>query len=64
MNGSMNRPGDQSSSIYPFNFQRQKYIQYRRDDNIKMYVKETGLGARTGIIWVRLGTSGGLLLMR
>jgi len=29
-----------------------------------MEVKEIGLGARTGFIWVKLGTKGGLLLMR
>jgi len=29
MVGSMNRPGDQSNIIYPFNIQRQKHIQHR-----------------------------------
>jgi hypothetical protein len=33
----------------------------RWDDNIKMDVQEMGRGAWTGLIWLRIGTGGGLL---
>jgi hypothetical protein len=33
----------------------------RRWDNIKMDLQEVGLGAWTGLIWLRIGTGGGLL---
>jgi hypothetical protein len=33
----------------------------RREDNIKMDLQEVGLGAWTGLIWLRIGTGGGLL---
>jgi hypothetical protein len=36
----------------------------RWEDNIKMDLKEVGWGgAWTGLIWLRIGTGGGLLLM-
>jgi hypothetical protein len=34
---------------------------HRWEDNIKMYLKEVGWGAWTGLIWLRIGTSGGPL---
>ena len=39
---------------------------HKWEDNIKMDLKEVGLGrgAWTGSIWLRIGTVGGLLLMR
>jgi hypothetical protein len=33
----------------------------RWKDNIKMYLQEVGWGAWTGLIWLRIGTGGGLL---
>jgi hypothetical protein len=33
----------------------------RWDDNIKMDCQEVGWGAWTGLIWLRIGTGGGLL---
>jgi hypothetical protein len=33
----------------------------RWEDNIKMYLQEVGWGAWTGLIWLRIGTGGGLL---
>jgi hypothetical protein len=30
-------------------------------DNIKMVLKEAGLGTWTGLLWLRIGTDGGLL---
>jgi hypothetical protein len=33
----------------------------RWEDNIKMDLREVGWGARTGSIWLRIGTGGGLL---
>jgi hypothetical protein len=33
----------------------------RWEDNIKMDLKRIGMGARTGSIWLRIGTGGGLL---
>jgi len=35
----------------------------RWEDNIKMDLQD-GLGARSGLIWLRKGTGGGLLCMR
>jgi hypothetical protein len=32
----------------------------RWEDNIKMYLQEMGWGAWTGLIWLRIGTGGGL----
>jgi hypothetical protein len=29
--------------------------------NIKMYLAEIGRGGRTGLVWLRIGTCGGLL---
>jgi hypothetical protein len=34
---------------------------HRLEDNIKMNLREVGWGARTGSIWLRIGTGGGLL---
>jgi hypothetical protein len=34
---------------------------HRWEDNIKMDLKEVGWGAWTGLIWLRIGTGGGLL---
>jgi hypothetical protein len=34
---------------------------YRWEDNIKMDLREEGLGTRTGSIWLRIGTGGRLL---
>jgi len=34
---------------------------HRWEDNIKMDLQEVGLGAWTGLIWLRTGTGGGLL---
>jgi hypothetical protein len=36
----------------------------RREDNNKMDLQEVGCGGRTGSIWLRIGTGGGLLYMR
>jgi hypothetical protein len=36
----------------------------RWEDNIKMYLREVGWGAQTGLIWLRIGTGGGLLCLR
>jgi hypothetical protein len=33
----------------------------RWKDNIKMDLQEVGWGAWTGLIWIRIGTGGGLL---
>jgi hypothetical protein len=33
----------------------------RWEDNIKMDVQEVGWGEWTGLIWLRIGTGGGLL---
>jgi hypothetical protein len=33
----------------------------RWEDNIKMDIQEVGWGAWTGLIWLRIGTGGGLL---
>jgi hypothetical protein len=33
----------------------------RWEDNIKMDLQEMGWGAWTGLIWLRIGTGGGLL---
>jgi hypothetical protein len=32
--------------------------------NIKMNLQEVGCGAYTGLIWLRIGTGGGLLCIR
>jgi hypothetical protein len=34
---------------------------HRRENNIKMDLKEVGWGSQTGSIWLRIGTDGGLL---
>jgi hypothetical protein len=34
---------------------------HRWEDNIKMVLQEVGWGAWTGLIWLRIGTGGGLL---
>jgi hypothetical protein len=34
---------------------------HRWEDNIKMDLREVGWGAQTGLIWLRIGTGGGLL---
>jgi hypothetical protein len=34
------------------------------EDNIKMDLREVGWGAQTGLIWLRIGTGGGLLCIR
>jgi hypothetical protein len=36
----------------------------RWEDNIKMDLREVGCGAQTGLIWLRIGTGGGLLCIR
>jgi hypothetical protein len=36
----------------------------RWEDNIKMDLREVGGRARTGLIWLRIGTDGGLLCIR
>jgi hypothetical protein len=36
----------------------------RWEDNIRMDLREVGWGAQTGSIWLRIGTSGGLLCIR
>jgi hypothetical protein len=33
----------------------------RWEDNIKMDIREVGWGALTGLIWLKIGTGGGLL---
>jgi hypothetical protein len=34
---------------------------FRWEDNIEMGLQEVGWGAWTGLIWLRIGTGGGLL---
>jgi hypothetical protein len=34
------------------------------EDNIKMDLQEVGVGAQTGLMWLRIGTGGGLLCIR
>jgi hypothetical protein len=34
------------------------------EDNIKMDLREVGVGAQTGLIWLRIGTGGGLFCIR
>jgi hypothetical protein len=34
---------------------------YRWEDNIKVYLMESGLMGRTGFGWLRIGSRGGLL---
>jgi hypothetical protein len=34
---------------------------HRWEDNIKMDLQEVGWGAWTGLIWLKIGTGGGLL---
>jgi hypothetical protein len=34
----------------------------RWEDNIKMDLREVGWGAQTGLIWLRIGTGGGLFV--
>jgi hypothetical protein len=36
----------------------------RWEDNIKMDLREVGWGAQTRLIWLRIGTGGGLLCIR
>jgi hypothetical protein len=36
----------------------------RREDNIKMDVQEVRFGVWTGLSWLRIETSGGILRMR
>jgi hypothetical protein len=36
----------------------------RWEDNIKMDLRDVGWGAQTGLIWLRIGTGGGLLFIR
>jgi hypothetical protein len=36
----------------------------RWEDNIKMDLREVGWGAQTGLVWLRIGTGGGLLCIR
>jgi hypothetical protein len=36
-------------------------VSHRWEDNTKMYLQEVGWGAWTGLIWLRIGTGGGLL---
>jgi hypothetical protein len=36
----------------------------RRDDNIKVDLREVGWGAQTGLIWLMIGTGGGLLCIQ
>jgi hypothetical protein len=36
----------------------------RREDNIKMDLREVGWGEQTGLISLRIGTGGGLLCIR
>jgi hypothetical protein len=37
---------------------------HRWEDNIKMDLWEVGWGVQTGLIWLRIGTGGGLLCIR
>jgi hypothetical protein len=37
---------------------------HRWEDNIKMDLQEVGWGAWTGLIWLRIGTGGGVLWVR
>jgi hypothetical protein len=39
-------------------------LTHRRENDIKMYLQEGILGAWTGLIWLRIGTCGGLLYIR
>jgi hypothetical protein len=43
--------------------ERRPFERFRRrwEDNIKMDLREVGCEARTGSIWLRIGTNGGLL---
>jgi hypothetical protein len=36
-------------------------LRRRWEDNIKMDLQEVGWGAWTGLIWLKIGTGGGLL---
>jgi hypothetical protein len=36
-------------------------IIFQIEDNIKMDLQEMGWGVSTGLIWLRIGTGGGLL---
>jgi hypothetical protein len=36
----------------------------RWEDNIKWIFERLGVGAQTGLIWLRIGTGGGLLCIR
>jgi hypothetical protein len=36
----------------------------RWEDNVKMDLREVGWGAQTGLIWLRIGTGGGLMCIR
>ena len=36
-------------------------LRHRWEDNIKIYVRKVGWRAWTGLIWLRIGTGGGLL---
>jgi hypothetical protein len=36
----------------------------RREDNIKMDLREVRWGAQAGLVWLRIGTGGGLLCIR
>ena len=36
-------------------------LRRRWEDNIKMDRREVGWGAQTGLLWLRVGTGGGLL---
>jgi hypothetical protein len=36
----------------------------RWEDNIKMDLREVAWGAQTGLIWLTIGTGGGLLCIR
>jgi hypothetical protein len=49
--------------FYVGNFYKSRLGRPRRrwEDNIKMDVQEVGCGAWTGLIWLRIGTGGGLL---
>jgi hypothetical protein len=37
---------------------------HRWEDNIKRIFERLGVGVRTGLIWLRIGTGGGLLCIR
>jgi hypothetical protein len=34
---------------------------HRWEDNVKIHLEEVGWGARTGLMWLKIGTGGGLL---